>query len=97
MNWAYIKKDVPTDEHYAILEFSSIHIPGDQRSIDAPGHGYPERIEQVVKYIVFETRAEWEKEIGRRMASPFQCDRFVPLFVRPAIVHMHIETKVSVS
>jgi hypothetical protein len=97
MDWVYEKADVPTCEHYAIIEFSSIHIPGDQRSIDAPGHGYPESTERIVKYIVFKDAVEWIGEIKRRMMNTHEADKFVPLHARPASVRLDIEVNVSVS
>lgn len=45
------KSDMPQGEHYAIVEFSSIHVPGDERSRTNPGHGYSAHTESVVKYI----------------------------------------------
>ena len=36
-------EDVPVEKHWAILIFrtESIHVPGDERSRQCPGHGYP--------------------------------------------------------
>ena len=36
--------DIPTGPHFAVLIYKSDshHIPGDQRSRESPGHGYPE-------------------------------------------------------
>jgi hypothetical protein len=65
------KTRMPTTDHFAILEFSSIHIPGDQRSKDAPGHGYPEHSEKVVTYRAYMDRAEWEAEIQRLELNKF--------------------------
>jgi hypothetical protein len=56
----------PEGKHYVILEFSSIWIPGDERSRTNPGHGYPERSEDVVRYIAFLDEADWKREIARR-------------------------------
>jgi hypothetical protein len=40
-------KKMPTEKHYAILIFKreTTWVPGDQRSREAPGHGYPEHTE----------------------------------------------------
>jgi len=39
---------LPQGEHWAILEDSSIHIPGDERSRTNPGHGYPASTEHII-------------------------------------------------
>lgn len=33
--------DIPEDVQYVIFQQSSQHIPGDERSRNHPGHGYP--------------------------------------------------------
>jgi hypothetical protein len=66
MKYAKYSSEIPTTEHYVILTFDSIYIPGDERSRTNPGHGYPESTERVVNYIVFEDKEKWEKEINRR-------------------------------
>ena len=58
-------KDFPGKPHFAILEFSTIHVPGDQRSKDAPGHGYPAHYESVVAYRAFDDRDEWMAAITK--------------------------------
>lgn len=47
--------EVPEGHHYAVLIYSrdSIYVPGDQRSREAPGHGYPEHTEN------FDTFEHW--------------------------------------
>lgn len=65
-------EDIPSKEHYVILEFSSRHIPGSQRSEDAPGHGYPAHSEAFTQYHAFENHGEWKKEITRRTISKNQ-------------------------
>lgn len=37
----YSPSDIPKKEHWAILDFVTVHIPGDERSRTNPGHGYP--------------------------------------------------------
>jgi hypothetical protein len=56
--------DVPVD-HYAIIVFDTIYIPGDERSRTNPGHGYPESTENRANYYVTTNKAEWEAEIIR--------------------------------
>lgn len=47
--------DLPDQgEFYVIARDKSIHIPGDQRSIETPGHGYPESTENTVDLQVYD-------------------------------------------
>lgn len=45
--------DIPKQEHYAIIQFGSIYIPGDERSRTNPGHGYPASYETTIEMITF--------------------------------------------
>lgn len=65
MKYCNDKQDIPKGEHYAVLVFGSIHIPGDERSRTAPGHGYPEHTETKIDYIAFDSRVECESWIER--------------------------------
>ncbi len=78
------RADVPVGEHYAIVEFDSIYIEGDERSRTHPGHGYPAHTEPTVKYIVFANQSDWESAINERMTSKYSRKDFVPVIVRPA-------------
>jgi hypothetical protein len=50
--------EVPKDLHYAIIIFDkeSVYIPGDERSITNPGHGYPARTESYTTHQYFFTK-----------------------------------------
>lgn len=50
---------MPPGECWLILEFGSVHIPGDLRSIQAPGHGYPERDETCINVRAFLNEADF--------------------------------------
>jgi hypothetical protein len=54
--------DVPDGHHYAVLIYStgSTFVPGDQRSRDCPGHGYPEHTEH---YNSFEHWVTTDREV----------------------------------
>jgi hypothetical protein len=41
---------IPDYEHYAIITFDQQTIPGDQRSKESPGHGYPEHTIESMEY-----------------------------------------------
>ena len=66
MKYVNSKPDMIDGPHFAIIEFSSIHIPGDERSRTNPGHGYPASTEPVVKYIAFTNEEEWKEKIIER-------------------------------
>jgi hypothetical protein len=60
------KFGTPGDQ-YAIIEFTSVYIPGDERSRTNPGHGYPAHNEDVCQFTTFETKDAWEREILHRL------------------------------
>ena len=80
----YVKNqaDVPTDQHWAILTFTSVHIPGDERSRTNPGHGYPASTERYVEYTAFTNEEEWEAEIKlleeRHVRTSYSAMRVTP-------------------
>jgi hypothetical protein len=55
--------DLPSKKYFAILQTTSVYIPGDERSRTNPGHGYPGGTETHWSIMTFETREEWVKEI----------------------------------
>lgn len=89
--YVYNDSTFPTQEHYLILEYSSVFIPGDERSRTNPGHGYPEHSEDVVQYHVFFDKEEWEWEIQRRVLN--NTKNFSAAIVQP----VKIKTSVSIS
>lgn len=95
---AYVsdKSKVPTSDHYAIITFETIHVPGDERSRTNPGHGYPAHTESVVNYQAFTNRAEWESAVAAKKAPKFgpAQDNFIAVFVKQAKIE--IITKVSI-
>lgn len=65
MTYVSQRRNMPEGPHYAIISFSSIYIPGDERSRTNPGHGYPAHNQPTVQYQAFDNREEWEKEIRK--------------------------------
>jgi hypothetical protein len=57
--------EIPRDGHWAIIQTTSVNIPGDERSRTNPGHGYPASTETFITYRPFKAKAEWEKEVER--------------------------------
>lgn len=88
MNYISSKSDTPADTHFAALVFESILIPGDARSRECPGHGYPEHSESVVKYIVFKDRTEMESWVNQQELSPYRRDNYRVMEVKPLSVKL---------
>lgn len=55
--------DIPVGPHWAIIQMRDIHIPGDERSRTAPGHGYPAHTETCISYQAFTVIGDWEAEV----------------------------------
>ena len=71
------KSEFPTGPHWAILHFSSVHVPGDERSRTNPGHGYPAHDVQTTTYQAFEIEVEWLAEIKKLVERDYGRERFV--------------------
>lgn len=95
IKYCHYVEDVPKTEHYAIISNRSISIPGDQRSIDFPGHGYPASTEHFFEYVAFTEKVEWETEIKKRLTSQFGNKDFVALMVLPAKIKTSYEVEIS--
>ncbi len=78
-------KDIPSGDHYVIIDFKSITIPGVEHiRFEIELYGYS-------SYISFTDRAEWEKEISERTHK----NDFVALRVTRAKIE--VATKVVVT
>jgi hypothetical protein len=86
--------DIPQDRHYAIITDRSISIPGDERSRQFPGHGYPASTEHVFTYTVYPTFEAWVTEIEDRERRGYKNFRAVQ--VTPARVETEIKVTVAV-
>jgi hypothetical protein len=84
--------DIPNGPHFAIIQTTAVHTPGDERSRTNPGHGYPASTETYITYRAFTDRAKWEEEIKRLSASRW-ADPFRAIAVTPA----NIATDVAVT
>lgn len=60
-------KDMPLTgvPQWAVLQYRSIYIPGDERSRTNPGHGYPESTERVSDLLVFDSEEELKSWLER--------------------------------
>ena len=86
--WVHSLDEMPTEPHYAVMEFGSIYIPGDERSQSCPGHGYPAETVTKIDYIVFKDRESWEVYIKMNKGHK----KIIPVYNTPA----QIKTTVSV-
>jgi len=50
---------------YLLMTKTRIHVPGDQRSIDAPGHGYPAHTDTYDCVEVFEDEVKLKDKIKK--------------------------------
>jgi hypothetical protein len=94
--YVHNKSDMPTGHHFAIIEFTKVYVPGDERSRTNPGHGYPSHTESVVNYRAFTDRGEWEKEISKMMDSRYTRREFIAVKVTPAEIETKHSIKISV-
>ena len=62
-------EDIPEGPHFAILNFSTVHVPGDERSRTNPGHGYPTYDQSVISYYAYDDETEWKKEVQERQVQ----------------------------
>lgn len=101
MKYISEKKDMPSGEHYAILEFSTISIPGDERSRTHPGHGYPASEERVVKYITYPDKETWMDEVRTRTLRAqtnyaYARDEWVPIVTKTVEINIDVQVKIKV-
>ena len=84
--------EMPTEPHFAVIEYTSVYIPGDERSRTNPGHGYPASTEYHVEYIVFESREAWEIYIKLKGNKRSE---ITPIHVTPAKVQTTVSVQVE--
>jgi hypothetical protein len=90
-------KDVPADEHFAIIENESVYIPGDERSRTNPGHGYPAETRQFVSYEAYFTKEKFLEAINELENPKFGNKKeYVALKVTPIKVTMTVNVNVNV-
>ena len=94
MKHCYESKNVPNDEHYAVLIFDTILIPGDEESRRWPGHGYPESLAPIVKYIAFDSKRECEEWLKNIQTDKNASYRII--VSRPCSVDIKTTTTISI-
>lgn len=95
MDYISTKQKARTGPHFAALIFSTVYIPGDERSRTNPGHGYPAENKPVVEYIAFDSRDEMERWVNdlERKAAQYSRKDYQVIEVKP----LAVEVKASVS
>jgi len=88
--WVYSRSDIPTEPHYAVMEFGTIYIPSDERSRTCPGHGYPESTETKIDYLVFDSKESWEAYVAKNRSK-----NIFAAFVTPATITEKVEVSVK--
>lgn len=84
--------DIPEGEHWVVLENKNTHVPGDKRSQEHPGHGYPAHTEHAMTMMVFESKEVLEEWVTKREGKVFDRKEYKVLFIRTP----RVETKISV-
>lgn len=88
------QKDTPRDPHWAVFKFSSVHVPGDERSRTHPGHGYPAHSVSVVNYEAYHDEDEWKAEIARLEERRWGREAYFAARVIPAKVELSVDVEV---
>jgi hypothetical protein len=90
MNYHNTKEGFPIGVHYGAIVFTSIYIPGDDRSRSSPGHGYPESTEHVCQYISFDNEGEMRNWVKEQREGTYQLIECKPLSVK-----LHVSVQVE--
>jgi hypothetical protein len=82
-------------DFYAVFVKRSFHVPGDERSRQAPGHGYPEHTEtvtDVIEFLTLDALKEWIAK-NSRYGTQFRAVQCSPLTVHmPVVIEVSKET-----
>jgi len=94
MKYCNQKSEFPAAPHIAVIHFTSIYIPGDERSRSHPGHGYPGGSESVVKYITFNDTPDGKEEL-RKWIEQNQKENFMIIEATPKVVKTKLTVDLS--
>ena len=75
-------EEIMMNPHWAIVSNVGTYHEGDQRSRDAPGHGYAAHTSYSLEYTPYETEIEAIDALKRKGASPFKVIYATPLTVQ---------------
>ena len=85
------ENDLPVEPHWAILKFTTVSIPGDERSRTNPGHGYPAHTQSVVRYEAYLTESAWLEAIKVLEAGHYSYTSYKAMKVIPHTVTREIK------
>ena len=86
---------IPEIEHYAIVKTGTIHIPGDERSKQHPGHGYPAEIRHYIDYEVYLTKEKLLLAIKEIQSDKYLKIDFKVLHVKPMTINTSITVDIA--
>lgn len=91
--WVQSANDLPNEQHFAVLKFGSIYIPGDERSRTKPGHGHPGRHTTNIEYMTFKN----EQHLIAWLQNQSEQDRqkIRVLLVRPQAVAVEVKLNIQ--
>lgn len=88
-------EDMFRGKHFVILEFSSYHVPGDERSKQHPGHGYHAHDVAYTRYRATQDKQEWENEIAKQTLARMPFVAFVAGPLAEITTHTKVEITTS--
>jgi hypothetical protein len=62
----------PDTPHWVIMSTESYHVPGDERSRQCPGHGYPAHTITKINYEIYHNEEDWLASIQSREDSSYK-------------------------
>jgi hypothetical protein len=96
--YVHTLSDVPVKACWVILAEQVIHVPGDERSRQAPGHGYPEHTDEYVVVSQFFLDEEiFKAELVRAVEreKDFSTRKVRGFKVTPYVTEMVVKVSVS--
>ncbi len=87
-------KDIPNFDHYAIITGNSYYTPGDQRSIDYPGHGYGASTDYYVEYVAYLNEEDWKYEINE-LSTVHNSKQFKAIIVKVPTITTKVEVTIK--
>lgn len=89
---------IPKGPHWAILEYESMYIEGDERSRTHPGHGYPGHSVSYVSYRAFTNEDDWKTAVSELANPKFGSPKkFEAMYVVPAQVTTSVKVSVDIN
>lgn len=79
------------NQRYIMITTEQVYIPGDERSLTNPGHGYPSRTLTYEKTKIFNSEQElidWLSSWGKDVKNPFifELGKQVSIEMKPTLV-----------